>query len=176
MKRIKVKAPVIKTREEVEAIVGDITRLKSFQQQTTAAMDARLTEVRAEYEQQLGDAEADLAPMVESVRAWAEANPEAFGKNKSLDLLHGIIGWRIGNPTLKTLSGWTWDRVLEKLKSATAYACFVRTKEEVDKASLLAQRETLLDGDLRNMGMRVVQDETFFIEPKLTEVETKLTA
>lgn len=176
MKRIKAKAPVIKTREEMEVLVGDIARLKTFQHQTTAAMDQRITEVRSEYEQQLGDAEAELGPMVESVRAWAEANPEAFGKHKSLDLLHGVIGWRIGNPTLKTLSGWTWDSVLEKLKSATTYAGFVRVKEQVDKASILAQRETLLDGDLRQMGVRVVQEESFFVEPKLTEVETKLAA
>lgn len=176
MKRIKSKAPTITTREEMEALVGDIARLKTFQQQTTAAMDQRITEVRAEYEQQLGDAERDLAPMVESVRLWAEANPEAFGKHKSLDLLHGVIGWRVGMPTLKTLSGWTWDRVLERLKSLTTYSGFVRTKEEVDKASILAQRETLLPEDLRQMGVRVVQDESFFVEPKLTEVETKIAA
>jgi len=176
MKRIKSKSPVIKTREEIEAIVGDIARLKTYQQQTTALMDQRITEVRGEYEQQLGDAEAELGPMVESVRAWAEANPDAFGKHKSLDLLHGVIGWRIGNPTLKTLSGWTWDRVLERLKSLRTYAGFVRTKEEVDKASILAQRETLLPEDLRQMGVRVVQEEAFFVEPKLTEVETKLAA
>lgn len=176
MKRIKSKSPVIKTREEIEALVGDIARLKTYQQQTTALMDERITEVRAEYEQQLGDAEAELAPMVEAVRTWAEANPEAFGKHKSLDLLHGVIGWRIGMPTLKTLSGWTWDRVLEKLKTSYPGLTFIRTKEEVDKASILAQRETLLDGDLRQMGVRVVQNEAFFIEPKLTEVETKLAA
>ena len=176
MKRIKAKAPTLKTREEMEALVGDIARLKTFQQQTTAMMDQRITEVRSEYEAQLGDAEADLAPMVESVRLWAEANPEAFGKHKSLDLLHGVIGWRIGNPTIKTLSGWTWDRVLEKLKSATAYAGFVRTKDEVDKASILAQRDALLPEDLRHMGVRVVQEEPFFVEPKLTEVATTLAA
>jgi len=175
-KRIKTTAPTLKTREEMEALVGDIARLKTFQQQTTAMMDQRITEVRAEYEQQLSDAERDLAPMVEAVRQWAEANPEAFGKHKSLDLLHGVIGWRVGMPTLKTLSGWTWDRVLEKLKSTYPGLTFIRTKEEVDKASILAQRETLLDGDLRQMGVRVVQEETFFIEPKLTEVETKLAA
>ena len=175
-KRIKIKAPEIKTREEMEALVGDIARLKTFQQQTTARMDERITEIRAEYEQQLGDAERDLGPMVEAVRVWAEANPGAFGKYKSLDLLHGSIGWRVSNPTLKTLSGWTWDRVLEKLKSAAAYAGFVRTKEEVDKASILAHRDSLLPEDLRHMGVRVVQEETFFVEPKLTEVETKIAA
>lgn len=175
-KRIKLKAPTIQTREEMEALVGDIARLKSFQQKTTAIMDQRITEVRAEYEQQLSDAERDLAPMVESVRAWAEANPEAFGKLKSLDLLHGVIGWRVGQPTLKTLSGWTWDRVLEKLKSAATYAGFVRVKEEVDKASILAQRENLLPEDLRRMGVRISQEEAFFIEPKLTAVETKVAA
>lgn len=167
--------PIV-SREEMESMVGDIARLTTFQQRTTATMDKRITEVRADYEAQLADAEQQRAAMVESVRRWAEANPEDFGKLKSLDLLHGVIGWRTSTPALKTLSGWTWDRVLEKLKSAATYSGFVRIKEEVDKASILAQRDNLLPEDLRQMGVRVVQDETFFVEPKLTEVDTKLAA
>ena len=66
MKRIKAKAPTLKTREEMEALVGDIARLKTFQQQTTAMMDQRITEVRSEYEAQLSDAEADLVAALES--------------------------------------------------------------------------------------------------------------
>lgn len=174
--RIKLKAPTIKSREEIEALVGDLARLTNFQQQTTALMDQRITEVRAEYETQLAEAEQQKAALMEAARQWAEANPEEFGKTKSIEMLHGTMGCRIGMPTLKTLSGWTWDRVLEKLRTVPAYAVFIRTKQEVDKATILDLREDLLDGDLRAMGVRVVQDETFFVEPKLTEVETKATA
>ena len=176
--RIKAKPPVpaIVSREEMESLVGDIARLKTFQQQTTALMDQRITEIRAGYESQLTDAEETIGSAMEAARVWAEANPEAFGKLKSLELLHGVVGWRTATPSLKPISGWTWDRVLEKLRSVTAYSGFVRVKTEVDKQAILAQREHLLDGDLRAMGVRVVQEDTFFVEPKLTEVVTKITA
>lgn len=177
-KRIKTKPqpePVV-TREEMEALVGDIARLTTYKRRTTALMDKRITEIRSEYEDQLAGVEQELAAKAEAVRRWAEANAAEFGKLKSLDLLHGVIGWRVGNPTLKTLAGWTWDRVLERLKSAAGYAGFIRTKEEVDKASILAQRDTLLPDDLRQMGLRVVQEEAFFVEPKLTDVDNKLAA
>lgn len=174
--RIKLKPPTIKSRAEVEAILGEIARLTSFQQQTSALMDQRHTEIRDEYLDQLSNAEQEKAALMEAARNWAEANPDEFGKTKSIEMLHGVMGWRVGMPQLKTVAGWTWDRVLEKLRSVSAYAVFVRTKQEVDKAAILGLREELLDGDLRAMGVRIVQEESFYVDPKLTEVETKATA
>jgi phage host-nuclease inhibitor protein Gam len=106
-----------------------------------------------------------------TVQSWAEANPSEFGALKSLDVTHAVIGWRTGQPTLKTLAGWTWDRVLEKLNLVAA-STYIRLKEEVNKAAILADRESLGAEKLRGMGMRVVQDESFFIEPKITETES----
>ena len=173
--RIKLKAPTIKSREEIEALVGDLARLTNFQQQTTALMDLRLTEVRAEYETQLADAEQQKAALMEAARLWAEANPEEFGKTRSIEMLHGTMGWRLGNPALKLAGKTTWAKVLEALKRLR-YRKFIRTKEEVDKAAILARRKVIKPVTLAALGVKVEQDDEFFVEPKLTEVETKATA
>jgi phage host-nuclease inhibitor protein Gam len=168
MKRIKPKITIPKTRDEAEAILGRIAELKAFESKTKAIMDQRLIEVREEYERQLVETAEELQPLCMQMQAWGESNPGTFGKSKSVEMIHGIIGWRIGMPCLKLLSGWTWAMVLDALRNL-GHQAFIRTKEDVDKEAILARRADLLDGDLRQFGTKIVQAESFFIEPKLTE-------
>lgn len=173
MKRLKPNLPVPKTRDEVETLVGEITSLIITERQTKALLDKRTKELKDEYQDQLIDINERLTPRLLRVQAWAEANPAEFGKNRSVQMLHGTIGWRIGQPTLKTLSGWTWDRVLEAIR--TACPQWVRTKSEVDKQSILAERENLLDGDLKLIGVKIVQEDSFYVEPAVSpdsEIQT----
>lgn len=163
----------------MEALVREIAELTLARNEEQTEMDQRITAIRQEYEASLAQLTKALEQKTECARAWAEAHPEEFNGLKSLDLTHGVIGWRVGNPTLKTLTGWTWDRVLDKLKSLLArnksIADFIRTKEEVNKQQIIACRDNLADSDLREMGVRIVQEEAFYVEPKLTETENRQT-
>jgi len=169
MKRIKPNLPTPKTRDEVESLVGEITELIITERRTKALMDQRIKEIKDEYQDQLVDINERVTPRLLRVEAWAEAHPEEFGRGRSIPMLHGTIGWRVGQPQLKTLSGWTWDRVLEALRSFCPQ--WIRTKEEVDKQAILAERDNLLDGDLKRIGVKVVQEDGFFVEPAVTPQE-----
>jgi phage host-nuclease inhibitor protein Gam len=171
--RLKPSLIIPKTREEAESIVGSIAEQKISESRTKALMDQRLKEVREDHEAQLAYINDKLTPLLMRIQAWAESNAGDFGKLKSIEMIHGTIGWRVSPPTLKTLSGWTWQRVLDALKSL-GHAPFIRTKEEVDKQAVLAQRENLLDGDLRQFGCKIVQEESFFVEPKTTPTESRV--
>lgn len=172
--RINVAAETI-TREEMERLVGEITTLKIREQKLTAEMNRRVTEVRQGYEAELGRIGEEIHGKMLAAREWADANLAEFGKGKSLRMTHGVIGWKIGNPMLETLSGWTWDRVLEKLRALSAWSAYVRTKYEVNKEALLADRETFTAGGLKDVGLRVVREERFYVEPNMETVETRLT-
>ena len=169
--RIKIAASTIQTREEMEALVGEITALKTNEQRLTAEMNEAVNAVRQNYEAQLGAIDEDITAKTALARAWAEEHPAEFGKGKSISMTHGDVGWRIGNPTLKTLRGWTWDRVLESLR-AGHWTKYLRVKSEVNKELLLADRATV---NLADVGCRVVQDETFFIEPRIQTPEARVT-
>lgn len=177
--RIKLKTPVIKSRAEMEALVREIAELTLARNKEQIELDEAITAIKERYEVTLGNYGKALEEKTECARAWAEANPSEFNGLKSLDLTHGVVGWRIGNPQLKPLTGWTWDRVLEKLKSLvminSSFADFIRLKEEVNKQQILAGRDNLMDADLRNMGVRVVQEESFYVEPKITEPQNRQT-
>jgi phage host-nuclease inhibitor protein Gam len=105
----------------------------------------------------------------DKLQLFAETNPEMFEQKKSLELSHGKIGFRTGTPKLKLLKSFNWDRVVEKLEQHLP--SFVRTKKEADKEKLLSCRDEASTAEkFKLIGIEVVQDETFFVEPKTEEV------
>jgi len=175
-KRIKHTAPAIRTRSEAEDVLGEVRALTIERNQRMLERDAVIKGVQEQHAGPLEAIEIQLTQKTELLSGWAEANPSEFDGKKTLAMTHGQVGWRIGNPTLKTLSGWTWDRVLEKLQSLHPFRRFVRQKEEVDKAGILTERASLSPEDLRTMGVRVVQEEAFFVEPTLENPENRRAA
>jgi phage host-nuclease inhibitor protein Gam len=160
-KRIKLTEPSIQTREEMERLVGQLCALTIQSDERRAEMDRRIMEIRAEYEAQLAVADQELQQLMALARDWAESHPEEFAGRKSIDMTHGTVGFRTGQPTLRTVSGWTWSRVLEGLGPL-----YIRVKQEPNKEAILADRDILGPVGLRQLGLRVDQPEAFFVEPK----------
>jgi len=175
MSRIKLTAPIIQTRAAMEELVGEIAALTIEQRKLSAEMDRQLQAVREKFEVHLGELKKLVEEKTTVAQAWSEANPLEFGKRKSIDFVHGQVGFRTGTPKLKPLLKWKWDMVLEAVKINFWANGYLRTKEEVDKETLLADysKATRTDLELRTLGVQVVQDESFFVEPKLTEVEAR---
>ena len=170
--RITKRLPAVRSRAEMENLVGDIASFKNEEQALKAEMDKRIQEVRTSYEESLARLADEINLRMPAAEEWARANPAEFGKLRSIDMTHAEVGWRTGQPQLKTRSGWTWDRVLERLEAFAQYAGFIRVKKEVDKQAIIAARENLLPGDFEQMGVRVIQEESFYVDPKLTPVQT----
>jgi phage host-nuclease inhibitor protein Gam len=164
--RIRLTRTVVATRAEAEKLLGEIAGDTAALNALKAELDSELTAVRQQFEGRIDHLAKQIEQKSGLLQQWAEGSPEEFAGRKSLDLLHGRVGFRTGNPKLKTLAGWTWERVLGAIREA-----FVRVKREVDKEGLIAAyaEGKLGDSDLRSIGVRVVQDEAFFIEPKLEE-------
>ncbi len=103
----------------------------------------------------------------------AEHRGELLPKDsKSAESTQAFFGFRLGQPTMKTLSKkWNWEKITEALKSAYGDR-FLRYKIEPDKEKL---RSELNDAELAEVGLRVDQEDRFYIEPK-TESGTRVTA
>ena len=97
---------------------------------------------------------------------FATENYESlFSKTKSNKSAHGIFGFRTGTPKIKQLKGLTKEAVLALVKAILPD--YIRTAEEVAKDRLLADRDKEEAAEkLSKCGMVVVQDETFYVEPK----------
>jgi len=102
----------------------------------------------------------------ETVQTYCLNNKDQlFGKRRSIGTLHGIAGFRLGTPRLKTRKGSNWNNVLLELKEKLP--AYVRTIEEPAKDLLLADRQKEAVAPLlMSIGIEVVQDELFYIELK----------
>ena len=166
-KRLKLSAPPIKNRDEMERLVGEIRELTIRRDVETLQRDQERAALDEKYEKPLAEIAEQLDAKMVLAQDWAEHNPAEFGTRKSIDFLNGQVGFRTGQPKLARRSGWTW----ETIKGAVARLLpdYIRTKTEVDKERILADRE-MLAPMLREIGVQVDQDESFFVEPTRDEI------
>lgn len=161
----RIKAPSIATREEFERIVNEIATHSVEIRRKEAQRDESLQRTRAVFApglQQLSERRQLLALAAEK---YAEEHREELlpGKAKSAETSLATFGFRTGMPTLKTLAKWTWEKVLAAITVAKREE-FIRREPEVNKEALHAAHNA---GErLEPLGVRVAQEESFFIEPK----------
>ena len=172
--RIKKALLTLTTRADVERSVSIIRSLKISERKIKADRDAAVKKIDEGCGPHLDRIAAEIAQHVGSCQAWAEAHPEEFAKRKSIEFAHGLVGFRTGTPKLALLGrAWTWDKCLEKVRELLP--AFIRDTPTIDKEAILGQREEL-EWAIKQCGMKVTQDESFYVEPVITEVETRETS
>jgi len=171
--RIKLQLPMLATRDEAEATMNELANCANNKRKLQVRLDSAVLKLQEEAAPGISQCDAAIIAKSDALRAWAEANPGEFLKGrKSIDFLSGTLGFRTGTPKLGLLSrAWSWEKVLQVLKSNPMYQKFVRTKEEVDKERILATAAQEKCFDPGYMGMKITQDESFYVEPKLTDVQ-----
>ena len=154
------------TREAAEQAFAEFAKADAQYQQLTARMDLEVTRIREKYADQLAGLADTKERSFDLMQAYAtEHRDELFAKRKSIESTHGVFGFRTGNPKLKNLKGFTWAAVTNLAKELLPQ--YIRTTEELDKQSLLADRDKQDVAEmLPRIGVQVVQEETFFVEPK----------
>lgn len=157
------------SKEEAEQAFADYARADAKQQNITSKMDVEITKIREKYAADLTELQDTKDEAFDKLQFFAENNRDEFGKKKSLDFAHGVLGFRTGTPKLKTLKGFTWNSVTNLIKEFLP--SYLRTTEEPAKDRLLADRdEPNVSNLFGKVGIYVDQEETFFVEPKKEEI------
>lgn len=168
--------PIIETRTEAEALVREIVQLILARKKQEADMDLAITKVREGYEKIMAVADQQITEKSAIARAWAEAHPSEFKGLKTLEMVHGYVGWRTGQHQLKLLSGWTWKKVLTAMQDARkVWGLWIRQVDEVNREKIIADRASMSSDALRSIGCKLVQDESFFIDPKIEDTDNRQT-
>ena len=158
------------TREVADEALAMYAMAEAQSAKIAADIELQCVRIREKYADKLAELESQKASAFDTLQAYASENKgELFVKKKSLDMVHGTIGFRTGTPKLKTLKGFTWASALQLVREFLPG--YIRTTEEITKDKLLADRD--VEGMVDNMsrcGIQVVQDEAFFVEPKKEEV------
>lgn len=158
----------ITSQNQFESTVDDICKLQLDREQLVTLRDRLLSEIMEEHNPKIEAIGADISAKLVLCEKFATTHRESlFGKFKSASSSLGLFGFRTGNPKLVLLNRkWKWSDVLEALKSLGKTE-LIRTKEEPDKDAI----KKLEDSELAAIGLRIDQDETFFIEPKREDPE-----
>lgn len=180
--RIKINLPTIRSRDEAEAVMNELAQSANNKRKFVSQLDAEKLAAEKRFAPSILECETAVKAKSDALRAWAEANPEEFGKKKSIEFAAGVLGFRTGTEKVSLLSrAWNWEKVLDAIKTRAFQ--FVRSKDEVDKAAILAfmhdgktaeDRAAIVETVLKPIGVKIEKEESFFVEPKLTDAEVKL--
>jgi phage host-nuclease inhibitor protein Gam len=160
-------APTIQTRQELDVVVENIVNLQLDRSELEQEQEREIAGVRQKYRVPLAELDRYLLLETAWVETWARANPTAFPEKRSLACTHATIGFRVSPPRIDRASRkWTWSEIARKLSELAWGRRYLRQPApEVNKEALLADRAELVPAELRQAGLKIVQEERFFITP-----------
>ena len=173
-KRVKrATAPAVTNREELEAAARRVALALIERDALVADLEGEIADVRARYEARIAEATGRAEAALPDIQEYCERDRGNWAL-KALELVHASVGFRMGTPKTKLRKGFKWELVVERLKALLPE--YVRTKVEPDKDRLIADRAVKLpgaEGEEETVGSRlalcgcdIVQEESFFLEPK----------
>lgn len=169
--REKKKVIVNVTSEQAQDASAAYTKAHVALQSIEAKMNEEINKIKEKYQDKISEQEEKREEQFTVLEVYATEQKDNWGKAKSIDMLHSRIGFRTGTPKLKCDKGWNWTSVTDILNES--YADYVRTVTEPNKEKLIADRDTDgFDKLCKKAHITVVQDETFYVEPKVEEVAT----
>lgn len=167
MAKTREKKPVmtVKTIEEAERVLAEYATDDARLQKLNATMDEQITAIRNKFDDQVRELTESKEDKLNELQHFAESNAQLFDKKKSIQFVHGAIGFRMGTPKVKPLKKFTWGAITELLKDRAPE--YTRVVTEPAKDLMIANRE---DEDLKRIaskcGFEIVQEETFFVDLK----------
>lgn len=166
----------ITSREDLERRVGEYAESTAKIAEIEAQMNLEIAKVREKFEGKISDIKASADTIFDDLNAYASLHPETFpAGRKSVDLIHGTLGFRTGQPSLSIPRGKTAEDLCNAMLALPAVACFVRRTNVVDKSAVIGALTSDKPSDskavLSSIGFRVTQAERFYVDPKYEEVE-----
>ena len=168
-KKTRIKAVAIdapKSRDEAAQCVARIGEAQRERDRIQAQLNDDLNVIREEYEDRARPFAEVIETNLAAVQVWAEFNRDELlkGKLKTVKLSTGEVSWR-KRPASVAIRGV--DAVIEALKKL-GLPKFVRTKEEIDKQAILADRDVVK----QVKGISINDDqEDFVVKPFETNLE-----
>jgi phage host-nuclease inhibitor protein Gam len=159
--------PTITSRHELDAVVENIVQLQLNRAELEREQDQEIAGIRQKFRAPLAEIERYLTLETTWVETWARSHPDTFRDRQSLALTHAVIGFRVSPHRVDRASRkWTWGAISEKLGEMAWGRRYLRQPAlEVNKEALLADRAELSPAELKTVGLKIVQEERFYIAP-----------
>jgi phage host-nuclease inhibitor protein Gam len=136
-----------------------------------AERDASMARLFKTYEAELASAVAQRTDLEAQLQQYYMTHlPEVEAAKKSIELTYGVMGRRLSPPALKLANkSWTWRAALVALSARFKDRFVLKREPEMDKDAVKAE---IPEADLVLYGLKLDQEEKFYIELKRAEQES----
>lgn len=170
MAREKKKVITNVSREAAEEAMAQFSDAAISLQHIEAKMNAQINAVRDKHQELITQLQEKKDDQVAVLEVFAAETCDTWGKRKSMELLHGVIGYRTGTPKIKFDKGFNSKSVTAILEEK--YPEYVRSVTEMNKEMLIQDRDADNFAEIcKKAHVQVVQDETFYVESKSEELQ-----
>jgi len=157
--------------EQAQQASSEFATKKNKLDSIEAKMNKEINSIKEKYQDEITELQEDLTEPVQVLEVFAKEQQESWGKKKSMELLHTVIGFRTGTPKVTKDKKFTWDAVLDLMKKNRVFKGFIRTVDEINKEAILGEKnEAVLNQLKENCYISVEQEEKFFVEAKKEEI------
>ena len=159
-------------RKSLEKAMSLYAKAKSNRISLNNAMEEQLMMVRNNYTDRINEYDEECDTLSTDIIDYARENRDTvFPKGtKHLELTDGTVGYKQGRHSLALQEGHSWASALTALQDDKSAKAYLRTKYEIDKARLLADRDKPKVAQIIDrIGLQVVNAEQFYIETKSTD-------
>jgi phage host-nuclease inhibitor protein Gam len=169
MTRLKKKVFLKVSMDQAQEASTKYSEISTLLMQIEGQLNERINLIKNEYQEMITELIEKRKQHFETLESFAKEQKDNWGKRKSFELLHSVIGFRTGTPKVTKDRKFSWEHVLELVKEKCP--AFVRVKCELDKEAIIAMRDEEQFLDLqKSCFVDVIQDEVFFVDPKLIEL------
>lgn len=160
---------VPKSIEETAEFIATIGERQRRRDQIQARFNQRIEKIKAAALEASLPYQREIDQFFEGIFVFAQEHRDELtekGKKKTVNLPTGEIQWRLNPPSISFKKGWNNDKVVALCKSLSLER-FIRTKEEVDKETMLKEQEVV--GKIE--GVKIEQKEQFGVKPAEIGIE-----
>ena len=160
------------TREAAEEALRDMLTAQVELEKLQGDVDLKVARAHAGAEPAINAHRSRIADLEAQLQTWFMTRAAREPGSKSIRLAHGVVGERTGQPTLKPLNAkWSWKAIGAKLAGEYGGRFFHAAAAPMpDKDKIRAE---MTPDQLRECGMRVFQDERFYVELDRTSLGDK---
>lgn len=170
----RIKPDPVKTKAEALKIIDDIARLEIARQAKESDMKQKILDIQEGEGKEIELLAEKITLLMDRVEGYILAHQAELFKpgQREGETALATFGARIGNPTVGKGRKWTWNELADEFAGKEELKTFARVNNSVDKEAILkAWREKDEKfGQLGAYGVKIVQSEVAWVEPKADEV------
>jgi len=162
---------MIKCYEELEERLKEYAMNFATLHKKEAEMNERLNRIKEDFDEKTKDLRYAIDTLSTEISMFCTKNKKDFEKSRSKEYNFGVIGFRTTPPKVVVLNRKYSIKTVIELTKRLFQNTYIRIKEELDKEAILADysQKKLDDEKLASIGLKVDQEEQFYINPKFEE-------